>query len=139
MTKSKPNTSILTSATVRDLFRSGVLDASKVVDAKGNPVSTASLFGKNGTASTPVKVRGRVHPAFYKDAEANGHGVFTEKVKAEKTITIAPTRTDAKGRVRTLKPRQVPVSKVRDLAGAGNKGRISAEGLAKAAAALGAE
>lgn len=132
----KSNTTVLTSAAVRALFQNGTLDATKVTDAKGNAVPTASLFGKDGTST---KVRGRVHPAFYQAAEAAGHGVFAEKVKVEKTITISPIKTDVKGRKRTLKAREVPVSKVRALAGASAKGRLSAAHIAKAAEALGSE
>lgn len=118
--------------TIRNAFVTGALDASKVVDAKGKPVSTASLLGADGTGT---KVRGRLHPAFVAAFEAANPGtVFVEGAEAN-VKTVEVPRTSAKGR--PMKPATLPIAEVRRLAGIeGKKGRISKADLAKAGAAL---
>lgn len=122
----------VTTKTVRMAFVTGALDASKVVDAKGNPVSTASLLGADGTGE---KVRGRLKPEFI-DAyvAANPGTVFVEGPDAN-VKTVEVPRKSAKGR--DLKPAVLPIAEVRRLAGIeGKKGRLSKADLAKAGAAL---
>lgn len=130
----KSNTAVLTPARVRALFADGTLNASDVTDAKGKAVSTASLTGSGDKGP-----RGRVHPAFAAHAEAKGFGVYAEKTRTEKTVTVTPVRKDAKGRTRTLKPREVPLSQVRTIAGipANQRGRLPQSALDKAAEVLG--
>ena len=126
----------VSAAVVRDAFRTGALDATKVVDAKGNPVSTASLFGASGDST---KVRGRIHPAFVAAFNAVNKSVqYAEKrVKAEAMVEIPRVSVDSKGRKRALKPVTLPASEVRALAGeSGKRGRIGKDTIAKASAAL---
>jgi hypothetical protein len=125
---------ILTTAAVRKAYADGTLNPADVKDAKGNPVSTASLFGAKGDGV----VRGRIHPLFAAHAEANLNGTFAERVSTEKMVTITPKRLNSKGQPVRFKERQVSLSEVRRLAGVeGKKGRLSQADLDKAAEALG--
>lgn len=120
------------SKTVRTAFVTGALDASKVIDAKGNPVSTASLFGADGTGE---KVRGRLKPEFVQAfLDANPGTEFVEGAQAN-VKTVEVPRKSAKGR--DLKPAVLPIAEVRALAGVeGKKGRLSRADLARAGQAL---
>lgn len=118
--------------TVRMAFATGALDASKVVDAKGKPVSTASLFGADGTGE---KVRGRLKPEFIDAFIAANPGTKFVEGPAANVKTVEVPRTGAKGKA--LKPATLPIAEVRRLAGIeGKKGRLSKADLAKAGAAL---
>jgi len=118
--------------TVRTAFRDGTLDASKVLDGKGNAVNTASLFGADGTST---KVRGRIHPAFVAYFNDNAKGqTYAEKSVAEKTMVTLPLVSLKTGK--PVKPVQVPIAEARALSGTtGKKGRLSSADLVTAATA----
>lgn len=124
--------SIVTPAQVRAAFAAGDLNASDVLDAKGNPVNPASLVGANGDG----KVRGRLNPAFARAYEAANPGTeVREKVVTSKEVEI-PMNSAKTGR--PIKPRVLPIAEVRALAGVeGKKGRLSTEDKQRAALALG--
>jgi hypothetical protein len=112
-------------------IRAWAVENYKSVDAP-----TASLFGANGTAKAPGKVRGRIHPAFVAAFLAANPGTeFGEgdNKPAERTIAL-PLVSAKTGRA--IKPVTVPVSEAKVLAGTPNKrGRMSSDELARAAAA----
>lgn len=115
--------------TVRTAFRDGTLDATKVTDAKGNPVNTASLFGASGDST---KVRGRIHPAFIAYFNENVKGAsYAEKSVAEKKTVEVPLNSPKTGR--PIKPVTMTLAEVRALSGTtGKKGRVSSADLAAA-------
>lgn len=128
MSKSKNALAPVSAKFVRAAFRDGTLDASKVVDAKGNAVNTASLFGASGDST---KVRGRIHPAFVAAFNESGLGTYAEKSVAEKNMVTVPLNSPKTGR--PIKPVSLPIGEVRVLAGiVGKKGRISSADLANA-------
>lgn len=131
MSKSKNALAPVSAKQVRATFRDGTLDASKVVDAKGNAVNTASLFGADGTST---KVRGRIHPAFVAAYNASGLGTYAEKSIAEQNMVTLPLVSAKTGR--PIKPVEVPIAQARALSGTtGKKGRLSSADLVAAAAA----
>lgn len=118
---------------VREAYRSGRLDPAKVVNGKGDPVSTASLFGSAGDSS---KVRGRLAPAFIEHFNAQTKDeVYAEGQKTERTVTVTVERTGKNGRALKPATHEVPLSEVRSISGQA-KGKISAASLAKVAATL---
>lgn len=119
---------IVSTATIRAAFLDGTLKPAK-------DVSTASLFGKDGTRTKPGNVRGRIHPAHVQVfLDANPGTVFGEGSEAPAARTIDVPRTGKNGR--PLAPVTLPVSEAKALAGvAGKRGRMSSEELAKAGAA----
>lgn len=122
-----------TAAAVRKAFADGTLDASKVLDKDGNPVSTASLTGTG-----PTGPRGRIHPAFIAAAEAAGMGTYSKSTPArvESLVTLPLTKPNSKGAM-LKRPEQVPASEVRRLAGiTATRGRLSKDAIAKATTAL---
>lgn len=132
----KSKSILVSTATIRAAFGPDGMDPATVTDEKGNAVSTASLFGANGTRENPVKVRGRIHPAF-RDAylAANPGHVFGEGEDAPASRTVNLPLVSAKTG-RAIKPVEVPVSEAKRLAGVeGKRGRLSSEELARAAAA----
>lgn len=128
----KSKVSIVGAAEVREAYRSGRLDASKVKDAKGNPVNTGCLTG-----GPQGRGRGRMNPALVAHFLDNTPGTeYAEKVTTVKTTTLPVTRTNARGAV-LKRPVEVPTSEARTLAGKpGSKGRLSQADLEKAAAAF---
>lgn len=132
MSKSKPL--VVSTATIRAAFGAdGNLNPADVTDAKGNPVSTASLFGADGSGT---KVRGRIHPAFVAAyLSANPGHAFGEGANAPASRTVMLPLTSAKTG-RAIKPVEVSVTEAKRLAGVeGKRGRLSSEELVAAAAA----
>ncbi len=128
MTKS--NTRVVSTAEIRAAFTGD----NPLTPADG--VSTASLFGANGTAANPVKVRGRIHPA-HRDVflAANPGTVFGEGDNAPASRTVDLPLVSAKTG-RPIKPVNVPVAEAKRLAGVeGKRGRLSSAELVAAAAA----
>lgn len=122
----------VTAAQIRAAFRDGSLDASKVVDAKGNPVNAACLTsGPQGTG------RGRINPALVQTfLDANPGATYNQKASNAQPKTVEVPRVSPKTG-RPVKPTTLPISEVRALAGvSGKKGRLSSADLDKAAAAL---
>lgn len=121
--------------TIRAAFHNGDLDASKVVNDKGEAVNTASLFG-----GPQGRGRGRLHPALVQAfLDANPGTTYDQKgANAQpKTVEVPRVKTDAKGRKRALKPVTLPIAEVRALAGvSGKRGRLSSTDLARAGEAL---
>lgn len=127
---SKSKSIVVNTATIRAAF----MGDNALTPAEG--VSTASLFGANGTASAPVKVRGRIHPA-HRDVflAANPGTVFGEgeNAPAKRTVDL-PLVSEKTGR--PIKPVTVPVTEAKRLAGVeGKRGRLSSDELVAAAAA----
>jgi hypothetical protein len=122
--------------TIRTAFQDGTLDATKVVDSKGNPVNANSVLGRDGDVS---RVRGRIHPAFVAAyVEANPGSVYAEKSAVEQsTITLPVTKTSKSGAT-LARPVEVPLSEFRRLSGQA-MGRPSAAAKATAADAYKAE
>lgn len=118
---------VVSTAEIREAFRNGL--------APAKDVSTASLFGANGTAKAPVKVRGRIHPAHVEVfLSANPGTKFGEGESAPAKRTVSVPRTSANGRA--LKPVILPVAEAKALAGvAGKRGRLSSAELEAAGVA----
>lgn len=129
MAKKNP---FITTAHARSLFADGTLDASKITDDAGNPVSTASLFGVNNDG----KVRGKLHPAFIQAVADAGMGIVQPKMpKPEPTVTLKVTKVNKNGHPYPVKV-QVTSSELRTLAGKpGSRGRLSETDFANAAEA----
>ena len=125
---SKSKSTVVGTAAIRAQFLDGTL-----TPAKG--VSTASLFGANGTRKSPGNVRGRIHPAHVQVfLDANPGTVFGEGENAPAARTIKVPRKGANGRA--LSPVTLPVSEAKALAGvAGKRGRMSSAELEAAGAA----
>lgn len=119
------SSTIVSTATIRAAFvgENATLDPATVLDAKGNPVSTASLLGSDGSGT---KVRGRVNPAFVAAYLAANPGTkFGEGSSAPAARTVQVPRKGASGR--SLSPVTLPVSEAKTLAGIpGKRGRMSA-------------
>jgi hypothetical protein len=128
---SKSKSIVVNTATIRAAF----MGKGALTPADG--VSTASLFGANGTATAPVKVRGRIHPA-HRDVylAANPGHTFGEGDAAPAKRTVLLPLVSAKTG-RAIKPVEVSVTEAKTLAGvAGKRGRLSSDELERAAAAF---
>lgn len=133
MSKSIKRTKPVSAATIRQAFRDGTLNVADVKNEKGEAVNPASIFGADGTGQ---KVRGRLNPAFVAAyLAANPTASYAEKSVAEKRTVMLPLVSAKTGKA--IKPVEVTVTEARALAGVpGGKGRLSADTLAKAAAAF---
>jgi hypothetical protein len=130
---SRSKSTVVSTATIRAAFaKGGTLNPAKVT-IDGKPVSTASLFGADGSGT---KVRGRIHPAFVAAfLDANPGTVFGEGENAPASRTVDLPLVSAKTG-RPIKPVTVPVSEAKALAGVkGKRGRLSSDELSRAAAA----
>lgn len=127
---------LVTASTIREAFRNGTLNVADVKDAKGNPVSPASILGADGTGT---KVRGRLNPAFVAHFVANTPGTaYKEKVAERKTRALTYTVKDKAGRSRKREV-TLTIAEVRALAGVtGKKGRLSQADLDRAGEAYAA-
>jgi hypothetical protein len=127
MTRSK--STVVSTADIRAQFANGTLTPAK-------DVSTASLFGKDGTRSKPGKIRGRVHPAHVEVfLAANPGTVFGEGEDAPPARTAMLPLLSAKTG-KPIKPVEVSVTEAKALAGVkGKRGRLSSDELARAAKA----
>jgi hypothetical protein len=130
---SKSTRTPVSAKTIRTAFQTGALDAAKVVDAKGKPVTPLSVLGRDGDAS---RVRGRVNPAFVTAfLEANPGSTYAEKSQAESPMVEVPLVSPKTGR--PVKPVTLPRAEVRSLAGIeGRRGRIAKSDLAAAGVAF---
>lgn len=120
---------------IRVAFREGErgLDATKVVDAKGNAVNPASVLGADGDAT---RCRGRLNPAFVSAylAAFPEHDYAEKSVSPSAQVELPITKTSKSGA--TLKrPEVFAASDVRKMLGhePGKRGRLSQADLAKAA------
>lgn len=95
----------------------------------------ASLVGRNGDGN----VRGRLNPAvvdaFLSSKAGKGRSYAEKSVAEKRMVTLPLTKPNAKG-ARLKRPEQFPISEVRALAGAPEKGRLSARHIETAAAAV---
>lgn len=130
---SKTTVTTVAPSAVREAFRSGRLNVSDVLDAKGKPVNPASILGAGGDVS---KCRGRVNPAFVAHFEANTpNTIVREKFTAPRMVTV-PMFSKKTGR--PVKSIEKPVDEVRKAAGTtGKAGRLSQADLLAAAKAFG--
>lgn len=130
---SKSTRTPVSAKTIRTAFQTGTLDASKVVDGKGKPVTPLSVLGRDGDAS---RVRGRVNPAFVAAfLAANPTATYAEKSQAESPMVEVPLVSPKTGR--SVKPVVLPRAEVRALAGIeGRRGRIGKSDLLAAGAAF---
>lgn len=118
---------------IRTAFQNGTLSVADVTDEDGNPVNPASVLGAGGDVS---RVRGRVNPAFSAHFVASTPGTtYAEKTAEGKTVTLPLVKLNAKG-ARMQKPEAFPIAQVRALAGAPERGRLSAKHITDAAQAV---
>jgi hypothetical protein len=135
MSKRKSVSRPVDAKTIRTAFHNGTLDASKVVDAKGQPVNTGSLFG-----GPQGKGRGRLNPALVQAfLDANPGTTYDQKGANVQPKTVEVPRVSPKTG-RPVKSTILPIAEVRALAGvSGKRGRLSSAHLVAAAEALTAQ
>lgn len=112
------------------------LDATKVVDAKGKAVSTNAVLGRDGDTS---RIRGRLNPAqvaaFLEAFPEHTYAEIPKGGVSSNQKTVEVPRVGKNGRA--LKPATISLAEARRLSGTeGKKGRLSADDLARAGAAL---